>query len=218
MGCVATISGAVGGIGTSTLAFAFALQPQGEVLLIDAQPDGAPLDILLGSEGLPGARWSQVRVRSDAIDAETVLQALPEHRGVHLLSADRGGAADARALRFIVDAVREHCDLVVIDIPARDPALEDLRPDLRVVLLPPTITGLGAAMASPLVELFVTVDIGHADFAIGAAAEYLGREVLGPLRWQRSVTMAAAQCLPPPAASDVVQVADELWRRLADGL
>ncbi len=218
MGRVATISGAVGGIGTSTLAYVLALQCAGGSALIDAQPDGAALDVLLGSESAAGARWSQVRVQSDAIDGEVVLQALPEHAGVRVLSSDRHGNADPQALRFIVEALRGSCDLVVIDIPARHPALPDLRPDLRVMALPATITGLSAALAAPATDLFVIVDIGHADFPVGSAADYLNAEVLGPLRWQRAVVMAAAQCQPPPGSTDVVKLAADLWRRLNDGL
>ncbi len=218
MGQVAAVSGAVGGIGTSTLAYALALQPSGAVALIDAQPDGAPLDILVGSEGVTGARWSQVRVQSDAIDALTILDALPEHAGIHVLSADRAGSVDARALRYLVAALRDHCDLVVLDIPMRDAGLEALRPDLRVTMLSPTITALGSAMTAPAGELLVVVDTGHADFPATAAADYLGRELAGVVRWQRAVTMAAAQCVPPPASADVMRVAAAIWGRLSDGV
>lgn len=218
MGHVATVSGAVGGIGTSTLAYALALQPSTVVALIDAQSDGAPLDILIGSEGVPGARWSQVRVQSEAIDADTILDALPEHAGIHVLSSDRAGTSDARALRFLVGALRDHCDLVVLDIPSRDTGLDALQPDLRVMLLPPTVAALGSALAAPSTDLIVVADIGRADFPIGATGDYLGGEVAGVVRWQRAVTMAAAQCVPPPASSDVMKVAAGIWGRLRDGV
>lgn len=218
MGHVAAVSGAVGGIGTSTLAYALALQPSSPVALIDAQPDGAPLDILIGSEGVPGARWSQVRVQTDAIDGATVLEALPEHAGIHVLSADRAAGADTRALRFLVAALREHCELVVLDIPARDPGLDALRADLRILLLPPTVTALGAALAAPATDLLVAVDIGYADFPTSATVGYLDKELAGVVRWQRAVTTAAAQCVPPPASSDVMKVAAGIWGRLIDGL
>lgn len=217
MGRVVTVSGAVGGIGTSTLAYTIALQGGEPAVLIDAQPDGVPLDVLVGSEAVPGARWGQVRVQSDAIEGTTVLAALPQFVGLHILSADRAGTADARALRFIVDALRACCELVVVDIPAREAVIEQLRADLRLLVVPPTVTGLGAALAVPDPGLVVAVDIGRADFPISSMGDYLG-EVAGIIRWQRGVALAGSRCEPPPGSSDVARVAGFIWQRLHDGL
>lgn len=211
MGYVITVSGAVGGIGTSTIAYALALQPQGTAVLIDGQPDGAPLDILLGSESMPGTRWSQVRVRSAAIEANAVLSALPVVHGVHVLSADREGWADAAALPHLVQCLRERCELVVLDVPARG-QLDLGNVDLRLLLLPATVTGVGAALAmqdGP--TRLLLVHSGRADFPPHAVGEYLDHEVLGSVRWQRGVTDASVACTPPPAGSDVMRIAAVAW-------
>ncbi len=218
MAHVVTVSGAVGGVGASTLAYALALQPYEGAVLIDAQLDGAPLDILIGSEDVPGARWSQVRVQSDAIDAETILCALPEVGGIHVLSADRAARMDARALHFLVQALRSRCSLIVVDIAARDAARPALKADMHLLVMPPTLLGLGAALSAPELDLLVIANTGAADFGAANADVYLDAETAGVVRWQRAVTMAAAQCLPPPPGTDVMQLAGQLWGRLCDGL
>ena len=216
MGYVVTVSGAVGGIGASTFAFALALQPAGPRVLVDAQPDGVPLDVLLGAEAVPGARWSGVRLTSPDISVDTVLEALPSVHGVHLLSSDRDAVADAGATTLLVAALRTDCDLVVIDTPLRAPVVDTLQPDLRILLMPPTVAGLGAALLTSSADLgIVAVDIGNPSLPIGRLHEYLEHPVVGSVRWQRAVTAAAEAGVAPPPASDVMRLAALLWEGLA---
>ena len=116
MGRVITVSGAVGGVGTSTVAYALAQAVETPCLLIDAQPDGTPLDVAVGIESQRGARWSQVRIQSDSLDAESVLAALPSRENMHVLAADGESTADARAMVLLTTVMRGPCD-VVIDVP-----------------------------------------------------------------------------------------------------
>ena len=72
MGSVITVSGAVGGVGTSTLAYAIASQLPQSAVLIDAQPSGTPIELLIGGESEPGTRWHQIHVATPDIDPKTV--------------------------------------------------------------------------------------------------------------------------------------------------
>jgi len=214
MGMVVTVAGAVGGIGTSTFAYAVALQVGSALqvghkpVLIDAQPDGVPLDLVVGAEQVPGIRWSQVRIRSADISADTILSALPTHRGVAVLSADREATADAVALGHVVQVLRDEQCVVILDIPARHPLRASLRPEVDVLLLPPTLGGIVAAHAA-LREgtQLVLVDIGRADVTAPMVGEYLAYSPVGVVRWQRSVTAWAAAGGNLSRSSDVMRVA-----------
>ena len=217
MGYVVTVSGAVGGIGTSTFAYALALQPSGTSVLIDGQPDGVPLDVAIGLEREPGARWSSVRLGSSDIAVPTVLAALPQAHGVHVLSADREAAADPVALPLLVTAMRDACDLLVLDLPIRAAGDAALRPDLRLLLVPPTLPGLGAALVAHAMEhAVIAVDTGSDGLPIGTFHQYLEHPVAGIVRWQRPVSAAADACVPPPRTTDIMRLASLLWGGIAD--
>lgn len=216
MGIVVTVSGAVGGIGTSTFAYALALHSPSSAVLIDVQPDGVPLDVLIGSEDVPGTRWSQVRVQSDAIAADAILTALPEFHGVRILSADADATADPRAVGILVEVLRGHVDLVVLDIPSRHPLIDALNADTEVLLAPPTLLGVCAVLASRSAAQLVVTDTGHAGFRPARMHEYLDSDIAGVVRWERAVHAAAAACTTPPTSTDVMRVAQSVWQGLAD--
>ena len=215
MGQVITVSGAVGGIGTSTFAYAMALQSGSSTVLIDAQPSGAPIDLLLGMEREPGTRWSQVRVQSDAISADAVLSALPQRDGVHVLSADADAVADPRAAVHLVRALRTQCDLVVIDLPARHALHEVDLADVRVLLVPPTVLGVGAVLASAVPTHLIIVDTGNGDFAAAHIAQYLPHATPRTIRWQHAIGAAGRACTPPPDHTDAMRIAADLWQEVS---
>lgn len=208
MGVVVTVSGSVGGIGTSTFAFAIALQAGPGTVLIDAQPDGVPLDVLIGAENAVGTRWSQVSIRSSDIAAEAVSAALPEHHGIRVLSADRDGLPDALAVGYLVTVLRAEVGVIVVDVPARHPLRHSLRPDIDVLLLPPTLPGIVAATHALLPETRAcVVDLGFADVPVPRVGEYVDRSVVGTIRWQRAVSAAATAGSPLPVGCDVMRLA-----------
>lgn len=208
MGVVVTVSGSVGGIGTSTFAFAVALQAGSGAVLIDAQSDGVPLDVLIGAENAVGTRWSQVRIRSSDIAADTVSAALPEHHGIRVLSADRDGLPDAVAVGHLVTVLRAEADVIVVDVPARHPMRQSLRPDVDLLLLPPTLPGIVAATHALLPGTRAcVVDLGFADIPLSRVGEYLDHPVAGTIRWQRAVSVAATAGDPLPLGCDVMRLA-----------
>jgi hypothetical protein len=217
MGALITVSGAVGGIGTSTFAYGLALQFATGAVLIDAQPDGVSLDCLIGAEECAGIRWSQVRVRSADISAEAIRAALPQHHGVHVLASDAEATADAVAIPHLVTALLQADSPVVLDISARDGLREMLHPDLDVMLLPATLPGIVSAQASLRSDTrLVLVEDGRAEVLPAMVSESLEREIVGVVRWQRAVLSAATAGVRPPATTDVMRVAALLVAGLVD--
>ena len=92
------VVGASGGVGASTFAAALArtqCAADGRALLIDAHPYSGGLDLLLGVEAEPGARWPELTVGDGSIDAADLYRALPSTPdGVAVLSAARSTVAD----------------------------------------------------------------------------------------------------------------------------
>ncbi|PTR21592.1 secretion/DNA translocation related CpaE-like protein [Rhodococcus sp. OK519] len=151
---IAVVAGA-GGAGASTMAAAVALEAarvrKAErapgVLLIDADPLGSGLDLLLGVESAPGLRWSGLSVEGGRVFADALHAALPSRAGVSVLACGRGSSAGgptSAAAAAVSEAGRRAGSLVVCDV-ARHPcevgdSLVDLA-DLVVVVVPATVRG-----------------------------------------------------------------------------
>lgn len=87
---VVGVFGATGGLGVSCLAVALAVRLthalSGEVALVDADPSGGGLDLLLGCEHEPGLRWSALAGVSGTVDGAGLIAQLPRAHGVAVLS------------------------------------------------------------------------------------------------------------------------------------
>jgi secretion/DNA translocation related CpaE-like protein len=121
-GATVAVVGAGGGAGASTFAVTLALAAASRslrVLLVDADPSGGGLDVLLGIEDLPGVRWPDLSDTRGRLSAASLDQALPHVGGVAVLSAGRGGADSLapEALTAVLDAGERGFDLVVVDVP-----------------------------------------------------------------------------------------------------
>lgn len=217
MGSVIAVSGAVGGIGTSTLAYALALRVASRAVLIDAQSSGVPIDLLIGGESEPGTRWHQIHLASAEIDSETVRNALPQWNGVRFLSANRFGTAHMPALTHLVTALRSDLDYIVVDVDGRSSLLDALQPDVHVLVVPNTIYGLGAAVPSIRDNTALVVVRSHLeDFRAEEIGGYLSQPVFGVLEHERSVWMSLRMRAALPAHARVMQVAERIILRTAD--
>lgn len=206
MGVVVLVSGAVGGVGASTLAYALAQCAGG--VLVDMQADGVPLDVLVGAEAVPGTRWSQVRVSTGEIAPDAILSALPVINGVTLLSADFASTGDAAALVHVIEALRKTNAFVVVDLPLRHGVRDVLHADAEILLTPPTVPALIVAAATSANELrLVIADRGPADIDHRAISRYLNHDLIGAVRWQRGVAMAMSSGSPIPHSTDVMRIA-----------
>ncbi|PPK92927.1 secretion/DNA translocation related CpaE-like protein [Kineococcus xinjiangensis] len=123
-GQVVGVVGGCGGAGASVLASALAgtAAARGSAtLLVDGDPLGGGLDLLLGAEDLPGLRWADLlrvrgRLRADVLHAVVA----PEP-GLHLLSWGREASHElpTDAVESVLSAARRSHELTVWDLPAR---------------------------------------------------------------------------------------------------
>ncbi|WP_285488495.1 septum site-determining protein Ssd [Amycolatopsis taiwanensis] len=154
-GCVVGVLGGRGGAGASVLAAASGLvaAEQGEALLIDCDPLGGGVDLLLGAEAYDGLRWPGVLVGSGRISLPTLTKTLPErrYRGGRLpfVSCDRmGQGPTAESVASIVEAGRRAGSVVVCDLPRHlGPQAEAVlrRADLVVLVVPAEVRACAAA-------------------------------------------------------------------------
>lgn len=122
-GAVIAVVGAAGGAGASTLAAAVCTRAGAGSVLVDAHPRSGGLDLLMGIEEVPGARWGEIELGEGVIARADLLRALPataEQIGV--LTSARTTIVDPFPLRHDdVDAAVAACSsdgVTVIDAPA----------------------------------------------------------------------------------------------------
>jgi secretion/DNA translocation related CpaE-like protein len=118
-GDVVAVIGGCGGAGASLFAVALA-QAANDALLIDLDPWGGGIDLLVGGETAPGLRWPDLALQDGRLSWSAVREALPRHRGISMLSGTRRGyELDAGPVDAVVDAGRRGGVTVVCDLPRR---------------------------------------------------------------------------------------------------
>ncbi|OBI55656.1 septum site-determining protein Ssd [Mycobacterium sp. E787] len=118
-GAVLAVVGGCGGAGASSLAVAVA-QAAGDALLVDLDPWGGGIDLLVGGESAPGLRWPDLALEGGRLNWSAVREALPRHRGISVLSGTRHGYELGGApVGAVVDAGRRGGVAVVCDLPRR---------------------------------------------------------------------------------------------------
>jgi secretion/DNA translocation related CpaE-like protein len=121
-GRVVAVIGGRGGAGASVLAAALAVTAVRDglrTMLVDADPLGGGLDLVLGWEHVHGLRWPALSASSGRVDPPALVEALPGRGELVMLSWDRGDllAAPAESMATAMDAGRRGRDLVVVDLP-----------------------------------------------------------------------------------------------------
>ncbi len=114
------IVGGRGGAGATTFAVALATAGAAggrRTVLIDADPHGGGIDLVLGSEQEPGPRWPEIAAAPAA--PGDLLATLPAYDGLTVLSWDRSSPLQVSPghLRALLGAARRRSDLVVVDVP-----------------------------------------------------------------------------------------------------
>ncbi|MFT4086762.1 MAG: hypothetical protein QM658_06335 [Gordonia sp. (in: high G+C Gram-positive bacteria)] len=151
-GSVAVLGGH-GGAGASTLAAAVGLTAcgGGSGLLVDVDPVGAGLDLILGVEAAPGMRWNDVTGHTGSIDPAALAAALPA-RGDRLRvitrARDDGALLDPETVLAVVDAGLASGDPVVADVGrGLDPAAAGVldSADLVVVVVAASVPAVASA-------------------------------------------------------------------------
>ncbi|MCB5910951.1 septum site-determining protein Ssd [Streptomyces pinistramenti] len=147
------VIGGCGGAGASTLACALAVtaaRTGRRTMLVDADPLGGGLDVLLGGEKEKGLRWPAFRESRGRVASGALEDSLPWLHSLRVLSWDRGAevAIPPDAMRAVLAAARRRGGVVVVDLPRRvddavAQALEQV--DVGLVVVPAELRAVAAA-------------------------------------------------------------------------
>ncbi|WP_040162388.1 septum site-determining protein Ssd [Nigerium massiliense] len=208
------VVGGSGGIGASTLAagLAFAARRRGwPAALVDVDPLGGGVDLLLGAERTPGWRWPRLLgARGEVSD---VRRFLPCVDGVTVVSMARPGTSgesgevdqpQAESLQAVLGSLSRHHKLVVLDA-GRAPlpcVRQQLQGASEVVLLSgDDVRSVAAAgqmlRALELAEPRLIVRATGGRVAPELVGRALGADVLGTLATDARVARAAEVGDPP---------------------
>jgi secretion/DNA translocation related CpaE-like protein len=150
-GAVVAVIAGRGGAGASVFATALArvASPTCEAILIDADPWGGGIDLVLGNETDPGLRWPDLMLEGGRLHHEALRDALPQHHGVLVLSGSRtGGEIEAAPLGAVIDAGSRGGATVVCDVPRRPCDTTETAlgaADLVVVITPAEVRSCAAS-------------------------------------------------------------------------
>ncbi|MFG2010742.1 septum site-determining protein Ssd [Micromonospora sp. NPDC048868] len=211
---IVAVLGGRGGAGASILAGGLAVtgaRARLRTLLVDADPLGGGLDLVLGWEQLEGLRWPALTGADGRVDAPALVRALPSRGDLVVLSWDRGDllALPAQAMAATVDAARRGRDLVVVDLPRQldDAAVTALQAaDQVYVVVPAELRATAAAArvvaaAAPHCTAMSVIVRGPAPGRLGAAevARALGLPLAGTLRPEPALTRGLERGEAPAA-------------------
>jgi hypothetical protein len=179
---VVGVVGGRGGVGASTFAAALAAAAKDSVL-IDADPLSPGIDVLVGIESVPGARWSGVQLNGGHLDPALLDRGLPRWGGVRVLAADVAPSAE-----HVVQVVEAAAELwpVIIDLPRAPGDLRDLtltRCMLAVLVTSASVAPLAAArrLVGGLPDVPLAMVMRRGAVTKADASELLGVPVLASL-------------------------------------
>jgi secretion/DNA translocation related CpaE-like protein len=143
-GEVLCVAGGRGGAGASVLSAVLgivAARRGMRTLLVDGDPLGGGLDLVLGQEHLEGARWPEFSALRGRLSSAALQGSLPATSGPAVLSWHRGETepVTAETMRSVLAAAVRGFDLVVVDLPRRlaEAEAEVLRAARRALLVVP---------------------------------------------------------------------------------
>lgn len=235
LGAVVAVIGARGGAGASTLAAATAVTAARRgsgALLVDCDPLGGGLDLLVGVEQEPGLRWPELSVTDGRVRAGALHDALPRAavggsgRGPAVLSCARTAHGPERtAVTAVLEAGRRGGDTVVCDLPRypTEAALAALGgTDLAVLVVPADLRSCaaGGRVAQVLAEHTGTVELvvrgpSPGGITAGEAARSVGLPLLATMRPEGGLERGTERGRPPgsgrgPLVTAALAVLDRL--------
>lgn len=223
--CAISVIGAVGGVGTSTLAAAtaqLAVRRELRTVLVDGDAAGGGLDLLTGAEAVDGSRWNDLDGAIGHVGAAELESTLPVHRGLAHVSFGRSGRPVTGAAPVISAAARGF-DVVVADVPRH---VDDLgreliaRSVLTVLVVPRRLGGIVAArslverLASTTDAVVAVTRACPAGVSRTAVAAEVGVPVVADLGTSRRLATDLEHGLGPMRARTVVGAA----RRILDAV
>ncbi|MFI9051701.1 septum site-determining protein Ssd [Streptomyces sp. NPDC053427] len=147
------VIGGCGGAGASTVACALAVtaaRAGAPTMLVDGDPLGGGLDVLLGGEKEQGLRWPAFSESRGRVAGGALAESLPLLHSLRVLSWDRSGEAaiPPPAMRAVLAAARRRGGVVVVDLPRRvDEAVAEAlaQMDLGLLVVPAELRAVAAA-------------------------------------------------------------------------
>jgi secretion/DNA translocation related CpaE-like protein len=208
-GRVLAVIGGRGGAGASILAGGLAVTAVSaglRTLLVDADPLGGGLDLVLGWEQMDGLRWPALMGAGGRVDPPALLRALPHRGDLVLLSFARIGAVrppsldpllpvPGEAMAATLDAARRGRDVIIVDLPRQldDAATLALQAADRTLLVVPAELRATAAAA----RVAATVALHCEDLSVVVRGPAPGR--LKAREIARSLALPLAGTLRPEA-------------------
>jgi secretion/DNA translocation related CpaE-like protein len=209
---VVGVIGGRGGAGASVLAAALALTAAGAGLrpvLVDADPLGGGLDVLLGAEHEPGLRWPGLSTARGWLQPALLRSELVQVDGIDLVSWDGGDLPEVpvEAMSAVLGAAMRGAGLVVVDLPRSLDAAAVVAAQAcgRVLLVVPAEARAIAAARRVVLSLEPQVgDLGvvvRGPVPTGAqpesVAEDLSLPLAGELRAEKGLAAALDRGEPP---------------------
>ena len=214
---VAVVAGS-GGAGASTLASGLALTAADRgcrTQLVDADPLGGGIDLVVGCEEAVGLRWPEVASTRGRVTAAAFRAALPTVGELAVLSFDRTSEAldDPSVMRSMIGAAQRGCELVVLDLPRRLdlPAIEAaLCADVLLLVATTDVRGVAGAQVvlGAVRDLCSDVRLAlrrvpGAALTSEAVADTLGLPLVAELETRSSVSRSVNQGLGPIARGNL---------------
>ncbi|MFG2867712.1 septum site-determining protein Ssd [Streptomyces sp. NPDC048338] len=225
------VIGGRGGAGASTLACALALaaaRTGRRTLLVDGDPLGGGLDVLLGGERAEGRRWPDFAASKGRVAGGALEESLPSVRGLRVLSWDRGDAVAVppEAMRAVLAAARRRGGVVVVDLPRRlDEAVTEAlaQLDLGLLVVPGELRAVAAAHRVASLAGLVLTDLRvvvRGPYAAGLdeqwVADALRLPLAGELPHDPDLLAAQDAGLPPgsEARAPLGRFCSAFWERV----
>jgi secretion/DNA translocation related CpaE-like protein len=228
---VVAVFGGRGGAGASVLACALAMTAARgghRTALVDADPLGAGLDLMLAAESVPGVRWPDLAQARGRVDGAALWAALPAVDGVTVLAWGPGPTVELAedTVVAVLAGLTQQSDLVVVDLPRCGGPVSDAvlsRSRLGLLVVPAEVPGSAAAarvcaLIEPRLADLRLVVRGPAPTGLPAeaVAEALALPLAGQIRPEPGLAAALDRGEPPllrprgPLAGLCRRVVDEL--------
>ncbi|AEN10874.1 MULTISPECIES: septum site-determining protein Ssd [unclassified Streptomyces] len=226
------VMGGRGGSGASTLACALAVtaaRSGRRTMLIDGDPLGGGIDVLLGGEESEGMRWPDFARSKGRVGGGALEESLPALHGLRVLSWGRDDevAVQPQAMQAVLAAARRRGGVVVVDLPRRidDSVAEALAQlDAGLLVVPGELRAVAAAKRVAAAAGMVLRDlrvVARGPYSAGLdehwVAEALGLPLVGDLPLEPG--LAADQNGGEPPGGDprgpLARFCDGFWE-LAD--
>ncbi|MFF2958589.1 septum site-determining protein Ssd [Streptomyces sp. NPDC057963] len=224
------VIGGRGGSGASTLACALAVtaaRTGRRTMLIDGDPLGGGIDVLLGGERAEGMRWPDFAHSKGRVGGGALEESLPALHGLRVLSWGRDDwvVIPPQAMQAVLAAARRLGGVVVVDLPRRvdEPVAEALAQlDLGLLVVPGELRAVAAAKRVASTAGMVLGDlrvVTRSPYAAGLderwVAQALGLPLAGELPFDAGLSAAQDGGAPPGgcARGPLARFCTAFWER-----